>query len=184
MNEELDAGMGLVYALRSDDSGAKALMVRILAILPRNEAERFKINVEYCDPVQHFQGELLSAARRLQRAGAIRPSPERACQKPEGSVKVGRFMDFAQLTDEEIQRTFYQVDTKDLAAALKSQEPGMDKVRERCFANVSERVRKLMEAEQTYGEIPEAETREAQERILKIVHQAQKAGEIRAGKKG
>lgn len=184
MNEELDAGMGLVSALRSEDSGTKALMARILATLPRNEAERFKINVEYCDPVQHFQGELLSAARRLQRSGEIRPAPERACPKPEGSVMIEKYQDFTRLTDDEIQRVFRQVDTKDLAAALKSQEPGMDKVRVRCFANVSERVRKLMEAEQTYGEISEAETRAAQERILKIVHKIQEAGEIRAGKSG
>jgi flagellar motor switch protein FliG len=184
MDEKLDAGMTLIYALRSDNPGAEALKARILAILPPKEREQFMVNLKYCDPVQHFQGELLAAARRLQRAGAIRPAPERSRQKPQGSVEIGQFLDFTRLTDEEIQHIFRHVDTKDLAMALKSQESGMQKVRERCFANVSERVRKLMEAEQTYGEITETQTREAQERIVKIIHRLQEAGEIRASKKG
>jgi len=182
MDEKLDAGMTLIYALRSDNPGAEALKARILEILPPKEREQFKVNLKYCDPVQHFQGELLAAARRLQRDGAIRPAPERS--KPKGSVEMGQFLDFIRLTDEEIQRTFREVDTKILAVALKSQEPGMDKVRERCFTNVSERVRKLMEVWQTHTDISEKEMKAAQEGILKIVHRLQEAGEIRAGKKG
>lgn len=183
MRQAKPAGsMALIYGLQSDDLGAVALKNRILEVLPEMEREHFKVNLEFCrDPVQDYQAQVVAAARRLQKEGAIRPAPERP--QPKGRVEMNRFSDVAGLTNEEMQRVLREVDTKDLAVALKSEEPGIEEVKARCYENVSERVRRLLETFQTYTEVTEEQVKGCQEGILKIVHRLQEAGEIRAGKK-
>ena len=61
--------------------------------------------------------------------------------------EIVRFEDIARLTDREIQMILREVDTKDLAIALKGATPEM---RDRIFSNVSERVTKIIKEEMEY----------------------------------
>lgn len=111
----------------------------------------------------------------------VRPASKRP--KLERRFEMRQFTDFVNLNDEEIQKVFRQTNTKDLAIALKPEDPGLEKVRARCYENVSERVRGIIEEfQRTYTEVTE-EVNACQEGILKIVHQLQEAGDIRASKK-
>ncbi|OGG54341.1 MAG: hypothetical protein A3F84_09270 [Candidatus Handelsmanbacteria bacterium RIFCSPLOWO2_12_FULL_64_10] len=174
-------GLALAYALDFDDPEAAVLRERVMACLPEKQREYFRVNLEYTSPAQSYQGEVLAVAWRLQKKGTIRPAPEKP--RPKGKVEVNQFSDIAQLTNEEIKRVFREVETVDLAIALKSSEPGIEKVRDRSFANVSERVKKFIEIEHAYSKVTGEQVKAAQEGILKIVHRLQEAGEVRAGKK-
>ncbi len=177
-----DMSMSLVYALHRDDPETKALQERILKILPERQREFFRLRLKYSDPVRHFRGKVLTVVYDLQEKGLIRPRPGAPDRKsPEGTVEIEQFSDIARMTDEEFWWVLCKVDTVDLAAALMSEEPGVEKVRARCYDNVSERVRSFLEFPLN---VAEERVRACQEGILKIVHQMQEAGEIRAGKKG
>jgi RNA polymerase sigma-70 factor (ECF subfamily) len=177
-----DMAMSLVYALHRDDPETKTLQDRILKILPERQREFFRLRLKYSDPVRHFRGKVLTVVYDLQEKGLIRPRPGAPSRKlPEGTVEIEQFSDIAKMTDEEFWWVLCKVDTVDLAAALMSEEPGVEKVRARCYDNVSERVRSFLEFPLN---IAEERVRACQEGILKIVHQMQEAGEIRASKKG
>ncbi len=86
------------------------------------------------------------------------------------------FDDIVRLTDREIQLTLREVDTKDLAIALKGAKP---ELRDRIFSNVSEQVKATIEEEMKFpGPIRLSDVEEVQLRIVQTVRKLEEAGEI------
>ncbi len=176
----------LAYSLTPDDWETNRLRKRILETLPEVEREFLEVKLDDFNPVQRYRVEVVGAARKLQRAGAIRPAPDgepapegRKKTRPKGQVEIKRFADIARLTDEELQWALREIDTKDLAVALKPETPDVRRVKARCYENVSERVKGMLEEGRADIEASEYEVIARQERILSTVRQLQNAGVIR-----
>ena len=86
------------------------------------------------------------------------------------------FDDIANLTDREIQLILREVDSKDLATALKGAN---DEMKDRIFGNVSERVGTMMKEEMDFsGPVRMSDVEEVQLRIVQTVRQLEEAGQV------
>lgn len=86
------------------------------------------------------------------------------------------FDDIAKLTDREIQMILREVDSKDLAVALKG---GSDELKDRIFANVSERVGTMIKEEMDFsGPVRMSDVEEVQLRVVQVVRQLEEAGQV------
>ncbi|HUN65414.1 MAG TPA: flagellar motor switch protein FliG [Bacteroidota bacterium] len=101
-------------------------------------------------------------------------------KNPDLATEIKRLMfvfdDIINIDDRGIQRVLREVDKKDLAISLKVvDEPLKDKI----FANMSERARDLLKEELQYmGPLRLKEVEAAQQRIIDIVKQLEEQGEI------
>jgi flagellar motor switch protein FliG len=86
------------------------------------------------------------------------------------------FDDIANLTDREIQLILREVDSKDLAVALRG--AGVE-MQNRIFANVSDRVGQMMKEEMDFsGPVRMSDVEEVQIRVVQTVRQLEEAGQI------
>ncbi len=86
------------------------------------------------------------------------------------------FDDIVLLDDRSIQRLLKEVETKDLSLALKASS---DEVKEKIFANVSERVAVMMKEEMEYmGHTRLSDVEAAQGRIVETVRRLEEEGQI------
>jgi flagellar motor switch protein FliG len=86
------------------------------------------------------------------------------------------FDDIANLTDREIQMILREVDTKDLAVALKG---GSEEIQERILGNMSERVGTMLKEEMQFsGPVRMSDVEEVQLRIVQTVRQLEEAGQV------
>jgi len=86
------------------------------------------------------------------------------------------FDDIANLTDREIQMVLREVDTKDLAIALKG---GSEEMQERILGNMSERVGTMLREEMQFsGPTRMSDVEEVQLRIVQTVRQLEEAGQV------
>jgi len=86
------------------------------------------------------------------------------------------FEDVAGLNDHAIQQILREVDTKDLAIALKT---ASEDLKNRIFANVSERIgTMIVEEMESRGPVPEADVEKIHYQIVIIVRQLHEAGQI------
>jgi flagellar motor switch protein FliG len=86
------------------------------------------------------------------------------------------FEDILQLKDNAIQRVIREVDTKDLAISLKGVR---EEIKEKIFANMSERAQAMLQEELEYmGPVRSKEVQEKQTKIVGIIRTLEAAGEI------
>jgi len=86
------------------------------------------------------------------------------------------FEDIVLLGDREIQQVLREVDTKELALALKGVG---DQVQEKIFRNMSERAASMLKEEMEFmGPVRLRNVEEAQQRIVNIIRKLEEAGEI------
>ncbi len=86
------------------------------------------------------------------------------------------FDDIAKLTDREIQMILREVDTKDLAVALKG---GSEELQDRIFGNVSERVGTMIKEEMEFsGPVRMSDVEDVQLRVVQTVRQLEEAGQV------
>ena len=86
------------------------------------------------------------------------------------------FDDIANLTDREIQLILREVDSKDLAIALRG---ASIELQNKVFANVSERVGEMMREEMDFsGPIRLSDVEEVQLRVVQTVRQLEEAGQV------
>ena len=102
-------------------------------------------------------------------------------QDPEIAEEIRNMMftfdDIANMTDREIQMVLREVDTKDLATALKGSAPEMQ---DRIFSNVSERVSQMIREEMEFsGPVRMSDVEEVQLRVVQTVRQLEEAGQVR-----
>lgn len=86
------------------------------------------------------------------------------------------FEDINSLDNSSIQRIIREVDTKDLALALKGSS---EEVRERIFRNVSKRAAEMLRDDlEVMGPVRLREVEEAQQRIVAVIRRLDESGEI------
>ena len=113
--------------------------------------------------------------------GAVAEVLERLdAQDPELAEEVRNqmfvFDDIAKLTDREIQMILREVDSKDLAVALKG---GSDEMKDRIFGNMSERVGTMIQEEMEFsGPVRMSDVEEVQLRVVQVVRQLEEAGQV------
>ncbi len=92
------------------------------------------------------------------------------------------FEDILHIQDKEIQRVLREVDRKDLALALKVAD---DKLKEKIFANMSERGSDLLKEELQYmGMVKLKEVEAAQAKIIDLIKMLEEAGEVTLNLRG
>jgi flagellar motor switch protein FliG len=92
------------------------------------------------------------------------------------------FEDILHIQDKDIQRVLREVDRKDLALALKVAD---DKLKEKIFANMSERGSDLLKEELQYmGMVKLKEVEAAQAKIIDLIKMLEEAGEITLNLRG
>ncbi|MFZ0453356.1 MAG: flagellar motor switch protein FliG [Ignavibacteriaceae bacterium] len=92
------------------------------------------------------------------------------------------FEDILHIQDKDIQRVLREVDRKDLALALKVAD---DKLKEKIFANMSERGSDLLKEELQYmGMVKLKEVETAQAKIIDLIKMLEEAGEITLNLRG
>ncbi|NPV88247.1 flagellar motor switch protein FliG [Coprothermobacteraceae bacterium] len=101
-------------------------------------------------------------------------------QDPELAEEVRKrmftFDDIILLDDKSIQRILREVDTKDLALALKA---ASEQVKEKVFKNMSQRAREMLQEEMEFmGPVRLRQVEEAQAKIITIIRRLEEAGEI------
>jgi flagellar motor switch protein FliG len=86
------------------------------------------------------------------------------------------FEDITKLDDRSIQRLLREVNSKDLAMALKTSS---NEVRSRIYKNISSRARQMLEEDISYlGPVRVREVEDAQQRIVAIVRHLDELGEV------
>jgi flagellar motor switch protein FliG len=86
------------------------------------------------------------------------------------------FDDIQKLTDREIQMILREVDSKDLAVALKG---GSEEMQERILGNMSERVGTMLREEMEFsGPVRMSDVEDVQLRIVQTVRQLEEAGQV------
>jgi len=86
------------------------------------------------------------------------------------------FEDIVKLDDTSIQRILREVNTKDLAVALRG---AAEEVKNRIFKNMSQRAGKMLKDELEYmGPVRLRQVEEAQQKIVKVIRALEDAGEI------
>nr|1QC7_A Chain A, PROTEIN (FLIG) [Thermotoga maritima]1QC7_B Chain B, PROTEIN (FLIG) [Thermotoga maritima] len=86
------------------------------------------------------------------------------------------FEDILKLDDRSIQLVLREVDTRDLALALKG---ASDELKEKIFKNMSKRAAALLKDELEYmGPVRLKDVEEAQQKIINIIRRLEEAGEI------
>ncbi|MCZ6634078.1 MAG: sigma-70 family RNA polymerase sigma factor [bacterium] len=181
----LETGMALARGLATGDEEAEVFKQRVLAVLPERDRENMEVHLTYSDPARDARRTVVKAAQDLQQSGVIRPAP-RSFDKapPKGPVEVVAFADLLRLTDREIQWVLREVDTKDLATALRGKGNRIRQVADRMQKNVSERVWRFIEIEWEHYKVSAKAIRAAQEGIVRVVWSLQGSGVIRPSKIG
>ncbi len=105
---------------------------------------------------------------------------EMEMRDPDTAIKVRELMfvfeDIVQLEDRAIQRVLREVETKDLALALKG---GAEEVKEKIFRNMSERASGMLQEDMEYmGAVRARDVQEKQTYIVGIIRALEAAGEI------
>ena len=86
------------------------------------------------------------------------------------------FDDIAKLTDREIQMILREVDSKDLAVALKG---GSEEIQDRILGNMSERVGTMLREEMEFsGPVRMSDVEDVQLRVVQTVRQLEEAGQV------
>lgn len=101
-------------------------------------------------------------------------------ESPELAEEIRRrlfvFEDLLKLDDRSVQLVLREVDTKDLAVALKG---ASDELKEKIFNNMSKRASQLLKDEIEFmGPVRVKDVEEAQQKIINIVRRLEEAGEI------
>jgi len=92
------------------------------------------------------------------------------------------FEDLVKLDDRSVQLILREVETKDLALALKG---ASEEVKEKIFKNISKRAAQLLQDELEYmGPVRIKDVEEAQQKIINVVRRLEEAGEIIIAKGG
>lgn len=137
-----------------------------------------------------FVGQSFSKVGGIDTAAEIMNNVDRATERsimeklaadnPELAEEIRRrmfvFEDILKLDDRSVQLVLREVDTKDLAVALKG---ASDELKEKIFRNMSKRAAQLLKDEMEYmGPVRVKDVEEAQQKIISVIRRLEEAGEI------
>ncbi|ACB09081.1 MULTISPECIES: flagellar motor switch protein FliG [unclassified Thermotoga] len=166
-------------------------VLKRIALLERTSPEVVKeIERNLEKKISGFVSRTFSKVGGIDTAAEIMNSLDRTTEKkimdklvqetPELADEIRRrmfvFEDILKLDDRSIQLVLREVDTRDLALALKG---ASDELKEKIFKNMSKRAAALLKDELEYmGPVRLKDVEEAQQKIINIIRRLEEAGEI------
>jgi len=166
-------------------------VVKRVALLERTSPEIVKeIEKSLERKLSGIVGQQFSKVGGVETAAEIMNNIDRQTEKtimerlsqesPELAEEIRRrmfvFEDILKLDDRSVQLVLREVDTKDLAVALKG---ASDEVKEKIFKNMSKRAAQLLKDELEYmGPVRVKDVEEAQQKIINVIRRLEEAGEI------
>lgn len=186
---------GRILASLSDDLQVE--VVKRIALLERSSPDVIReIEKNLERKLSGFVSQSFSQVGGVNTAAEIMNSLDRSSEKkimeklgydsPELAEEIRRrmfvFEDLIKLDDRSVQLILREVETKDLALALKG---ASEEVKEKIFKNISKRAAQLLQDELEYmGPVRIKDVEEAQQKIINVVRRLEEAGEIIIAKGG
>lgn len=186
---------GRILSSLSDDLQVE--VVKRIALLERTSPDVIReIEKNLERKLSGFVSQSFSQVGGVGTAAEIMNSLDRSSEKkimeklgydsPELAEEIRRrmfvFEDLVKLDDRSVQLILREVETKDLALALKG---ASEEVKEKIFKNISKRAAQLLQDELEYmGPVRIKDVEEAQQKIINVVRRLEEAGEIIIAKGG
>ncbi len=186
---------GRILSSLSDDLQIE--VVKRIALLERTSPDVIReIEKNLERKLSGFVSQSFSQVGGVGTAAEIMNSLDRSSEKkimeklgydsPELAEEIRRrmfvFEDLIKLDDRSVQLILREVETKDLALALKG---ASEEVKEKIFKNISKRAAQLLQDELEYmGPVRIKDVEEAQQKIINVVRRLEEAGEIIVAKGG
>jgi len=171
-----DVQADVVTRIATMDRTPPEIVREVERVLERKMANVFSQGFTFAGGVKEVAEILNRIERTTERA--IMMDLEQS--DPELADEIGRLMftfdDIVYVDDSGIQRVLREVETKDLALALKSSN---EEVKQKVFRNMSERAREMVDEEIEYmGPVRLRNVEEAQQKIVAVVRRLEEAGDL------
>ncbi len=166
----------VVMRIATMDRTAPEIVREVERVLERKMAAIFSQGFTFAGGVKDV-AEILNRVERTAEKTIMAELEER---DPELADEIARLMftfdDIIYVDDTGIQKTLREIETKDLALALKA---ASDEVTDKIFRNMSERAREMIKEEIEYmGPTRLKSVEEAQQRIVATIRRLEEAGEL------
>lgn len=166
----------VIYRIATMDRTAPEIIREIERVLERKMAAIFTQGFTFAGGVKEV-AEILNLIERSTEKSIMEKLQER---DPDLANEITKLMftfdDLIYVEDSGIQKALREIDTKDLALALKA---ATDEVKEKIFKNMSERAREMLKEEIEFmGPVRLRNVEEAQQRIVAVIRRLEEAGEI------
>ncbi len=171
-----DIQADVVVRIATMDRTPPEIVREVERVLERKMASVFSQGFTFAGGVKEV-AEILNRIDRNAEKAIMTGLEER---DPELADEIARLMftfdDLVYVDDTGIQKSLREIDTKDLALAMKSAN---DEVREKVFKNMSERAREMIREEIEFmGPVRMRQIEEAQQKIVSVVRRLEDAGEL------
>lgn len=166
----------VVMRIATMDRTPPEIVREVERVLERKMAAVFSQGFTFAGGVKDV-AEILNRVERSTEKSIMTELEER---DPELADEIARLMftfeDIIHVEDSGIQKTLREIETKDLALALKTAN---DEVQEKVFKNMSSRAREMIKEEIEFmGPVRLRSVEEAQQKIVAVVRRLEEAGEI------
>ena len=171
-----DIQADVVMRIATMDRTPPEIVREVERVLERKMASVFSQGFTFAGGVKEV-AEILNRIERNTEKSIMSDLEER---DPELADEIARLMftfdDLVYVEDTGIQKALREIDTKDLALAMKSAN---EEVREKVFKNMSERAREMIKEEIDFmGPVRLRQVEEAQQKIVSIVRRLEDSGEL------
>ncbi len=171
-----DIQADVVMRIATMDRTPPEIVREVERVLERKMASVFSQGFTFAGGVKEV-AEILNRIERNTEKSIMADLGER---DPELADEIARLMftfdDLVYVEDTGIQKALREIDTKDLALAMKSAN---EEVREKVFKNMSERAREMIKEEIDFmGPVRLRQVEEAQQKIVSIVRRLEDSGEL------
>ncbi len=166
----------VVMRIATMDRTAPEIVREVERVLERKMASIFSQGFTFAGGVKDV-AEILNRIDRTAEKSIMSDLEEK---DPELADEIARLMftfdDIVYVDDAGIQKTLREVETKDLALALKSSN---DEVAQKIYKNVSERAREMIKEEIEFmGPVRLRNVEEAQQKIVAVIRRLEEAGDL------
>lgn len=171
-----DVQADVVYRIATMDRTAPEIVREVERVLERKMSAIFTQGFTFAGGVKEV-AEILNLVERSTEKTIMEKLQER---DPELANEINKLMftfdDLIYVDDAGIQKALREIDSKDLALALKG---ATDEVKDKIFKNMSERAREMLKEEIEFmGPVRLKNVEEAQQRIVAVIRRLEEAGEV------
>ena len=171
-----DIQADVVMRIATMDRTPPEIVREVERVLERKMASIFSQGFTFAGGIKEV-AEILNRIERNTEKNIMASLEER---DPELADEIGRLMftfdDLVYVEDTGIQKSLREIDTKDLALALKSAN---EEVREKVLKNMSERAREMIKEEIEFmGPVRMRQVEEAQQKIVSVVRRLEDSGDL------
>ncbi len=171
-----DVQTDVIYRIATIDRTAPEIIHEVERVLERKMSAVFTQGFTFAGGVKEV-AEILNLVERSTEKNIIDKLQERDAELADEINKLMfTFDDLVYVDDSGIQKTLREIDSKDLALALKS---APEEIKEKIFKNMSERAREMLKEEIEFmGPVRLKNVEEAQQRIVAVVRRLEESGDI------